>query len=188
MNRRQKIIGGLFIAVSFLVLIGLGFPMLAHQGAQSVTTQKEVLIPINFLQKPYPKIALLYFGVVGCKTICGPTMQEIDGVYKVLKDNKDVAVYFINISDLHEGSDSYAKYFNPAFHGVEINSTELSKFQKELDLYYSKPLTETGDMYHSGHLYLFSQQNENIYKLSQVYITRPFDYRTIQEHINKELK
>jgi hypothetical protein len=65
-------------------------------------------MPINFLQKPYPKVALLYFGVVGCKPI-----EAIHANEKMTSANYEYIQEIANtISILVNSSDKLKKELN----------------------------------------------------------------------------
>lgn len=188
MSARRLIGGAALIAVAFFILTALGMPMLMHKDGEQFSAKKDVLLELSFIKEPYTKKILLYFGVVGCKTVCAPTLLEVADLYRSLDAKSDVAVYFVNIDGQNIGAQSFAGSFHDDFHGVDINRSELAKIQKQLDIYYSQPLRRDGDIYHSGHLYLLTHEKEKLYRLSQVYITRPFDIATIKKHISKEPK
>ncbi|MBD3810210.1 MAG: SCO family protein [Sulfuricurvum sp.] len=96
---KQKMIASLLLlgVVMFLFL----FPLFAHflgEKGGVVGTQKGGIEPW-FLEDEKSKTVLLYFGYVGCTSICIPTPNELSPLYQKIKSrNHDSAFYFVNLN------------------------------------------------------------------------------------------
>jgi len=133
------------------------------------------------------EIALLFFGFPGCTTICIPSVDEMDTVYEQLTKSEQLktGLYFINLTPLTPSQamlDSLSKHF----HGIDLQKTELDRFTYTLGAYQSAPLTQDGELSHSGFLYLLKHKNVEWHQLC-TYITSQYNIEQIVAKIHKEL-
>ena len=186
-SKRKKVIGATFILLSIVLLLSLGFPllMLSHGEGGRVTLEKKVSLPFTVHDKT--KIVLLYFGIVGCGTLCEPSLEEIADVYETLKHKQAVDVYFINLVKNENGADLYARYFHKDFIGLNLTKQNLEKLMMTFQAYATDPLFKDGEISHTSHLYLIKHLGEQDFMLKQLYYTRPFHQKTLTHDIQKEL-
>lgn len=127
-----------------------------------------------FLKEEKAKYVLVYFGYVGCTTICIPSLNEIQKLYKKIDEKKiNLPFYFVNIdpklpSNLPE---HYIKSIDSRFHGIYNDYQQLNKLKQDFNLAIQESKIEIS---HSSNLYLFKKENEK-YKLYKIYITHPYD-------------
>ena len=175
----------LFVSLVFSMLILLGFPLLFMTSkTQGVLDVRE---SIYILLKPKQKedVIFLYFGFVGCTTICEPSLTEISKIFTKNVSDK-VGFYFINIANQETDAQSFAQSFNPRFNGLNLKHKELNQLMAELKVYSSAPLYDGGETSHSGHLYLIKKSSSD-FILKKIYYTRPFNIKSIHSDIKKEL-
>jgi len=174
--------------IVIMVLFTLGFPLAMFtnemQGRISLKESIELPFPVN----DEAEVILLYFGYVGCQTICMPSLKEIALVSKEFNDSKRVAFYFVNIAKKSEGAKEYAQYFHKNFIGLDLPLAETSKLMSDLRAYSSDSLSGDGDMSHTGYLYLIKSSGKENFELKYMYYTRPFDAKYIVTDIKKEFK
>ena len=187
MSIYKKIFGYTLILFSFVFLILIGMPQL-YQGSSAGKINKEIELDLDFLEREDSKIVLLYFGYVGCETICTPSMGEINEIYTKVNNN-NIAVYFVNLlaSQEKDMPSIFAKHFNKNFHGVYLDKLQLQELSNQMRIAYTTSLTNEFDINHAGHLYLLVK-NENNYLQKHIYTTRPFNIKNIIEDIQHLLK
>lgn len=190
-HRRRKWLTIGIITLSIGLVFGLGFPLLMLTESQQgkVSLHEPVSVPLAIQQSP-ARVILVFFGYVGCRTICVPSLGESAQIMETLsaKERESVAFYFIDISQNKVDSESFAHYFHASFQGIQPPLEETLHFMKQLRAYRSDPLLPDGDIYHSGYLYLIKHETStNAFVLKTVYYTRPFETKIIVEDIQKEL-
>jgi protein SCO1/2 len=176
------------VFVALLLLLFLGFPLMMLSGDKQGKVTLEEKVELPFKVQSNTKVVLLYFGYVGCKTICTPSLEEIADIYNVLEDTKDVSFYFVNIAKEGVGAEEFASFFHKDFIGLQLTQKETSSLMGDLRAYSSDALVADGDIYHTGYLYLITQKKQNDFVLKTMYFTRPFDTKSIALDIQQELQ
>lgn len=178
---KQKLIASFLLlgVVTFLFL----FPLFAHFLGESggvIRTEKEGIEPW-FLKDEKSKTALLYFGYVGCTSICIPTLNEISPLYRKIKEDKhDSAFYFVNLNPTQpfEWVEPFAASFHPDFHGVYATVPQTDQLERDFNL----AVSEGDEMAHSSNLYLMVRE-KNHYVLKRIYTSHPYPEKAILEDI-----
>ncbi len=190
MKKRFKYSKIILIILALTVVFSLGFPlaMLSGNKQGKVTLNEKVNLPFEI--KDNTKIILLYFGYVGCSTICEPSIKEVSSIYNGLSDiqRDDVSFYFIDITKNGNMAKEFAHYFNDSFIGLNLDTKSTARLMADLRAYSSDSLRGNGDISHTGYLYLIKQTQKQSFELKTIYITRPFDSVSIVQDITKELK
>jgi len=177
----------LFIAViGLLVLLGFPLSMLMGEKQGKVTLDEKVFLPFEVEEEK--QVILLYFGYVGCQTICTPSLEEIASIYKDVNLKDNVVFYFINIGKNTGEIDAYLHYFDKSFIGINLNLKEKQKLMNDLRAYTSDSLSGSGEMSHTGYLYMITQKSKQYFELKKMYYTRPFNKQSIVFDIHEELK
>lgn len=178
----------LVIISIFLFVLLLGFPLLMLSGEAQGKVALDEKLELPFEVKKESRVILLYMGYVGCQTICTPSLQESAEIFNHLDDTSKVSFVFINIAKDGGGAKEFANYFHKEFIGLELSKKETSKLMRTLHAYSSDALVKGGEVYHTGYLYLITQQTEGNFHLKSMYYTRPFDAISISQDIKKELE
>ena len=189
MSFYKRLFGYFLIGFSLLVIVLIGFPQI-YSSNSSGRIDKEIDIDFKYLKDETSDIVLLYFGYVGCDTICVPSMTEINEIYNKI-NNKNVKVYFINLLvNLDQNLPQlFAEHFNENFKGIYLDKKELLKVTSQLNVVFSKSLVDKYELNHAGYLYILQKDDTNNgYKQKYIYTTRPFKQNIIVEDINKLLK
>lgn len=175
------------VGIFFLLLL-LGLPTIMFTDAKQgkVTLNEKVTLPFKVDENT--DVVLLYFGYVGCRTICVPSLEEIAKIYSKIDDRSKVSFYFINISEDETQADRFAKYFHKEFVGLQLPKKDVSSLMTTLRAYSSDPLIQGGDIYHTGYLYLITKSKINDLTLKNMYYTRPFNEESIILDIKEELE
>jgi len=170
------------------VLLALGFPlvMLTNENQGKISFDETIELPFTIENEV--EIVLLYFGYVGCKTICMPSLEELALVSDEFNDSKRVAFYFVNIAKKSEGAKEYAQYFHENFIGLDLPPVETSKLMGDLRAYSSDSLSGDGEISHTGYLYLIKNSGKQNFELKYMYYTRPFDTKSIVTDIKREFR
>jgi len=185
----KRLFGYFLIVFSLLVIVLIGFPQI-YSSNSSGRIDKEIDVDFKYLKDETSDIVLLYFGYVGCDTICVPSMTEINEIYNKI-NNKNVKVYFINLLDNLDQNlpQLFAEHFNENFKGIYLDKKELLKVTSQLNVVFSKSLVDKYELNHAGYLYILQKDDTNNgYKQKYIYTTRPFKQNIIVEDINKLLK
>ena len=189
MSFYKRLFGYFLIVFSLLVIVMIGFPQI-YSSNSSGRIDKEIDVDFKYLKDETSDIVLLYFGYVGCDTICVPSMTEINEIYNKI-NNKNVKVYFINLLvNLDQNLPQlFAEHFNKNFKGIYLNKKELLKVTSKLNVVFSKSPVDKYELNHAGYLYILQKNNTNNgYKQKYIYTTRPFKQNMIVEDINNLLK
>lgn len=174
MSKKKIIFGILLILITFSTLIITIIPSIyANNSAGKV--YKEIKSNFKFLENEEKPHVLLYFGYVGCYTVCPPALNEISQIYEKL-DKKKFAVYFINlqINTPKENVDQFAKVFNKDFKGIYLDKNQISEIISKLNVKYLPSMIDNNDIDHSGFLH-YLEKNNNSFFQKFIYTTRPFD-------------
>ena len=186
--KKNKLKSSLVFVVVVCLLFLLGFPlsMLMGEKQGKVVLDEKVSLPFEVDEKK--KIVLLYFGYAGCQTICAPSLKEIEIIYKEVEATKKVVFYFINIAEEAGDLDAFVHYFHKDFVGLNLSLKERQGLMNELRAYSSEPLSENGEISHTGYLYMIKQKSKQDFELKAMYYTRPFNKKIIVSDVYKELK
>ena len=172
----------------FLVLGLLGLPLVMLSGNKQgkVILDEEVALP--FMVEQEKRVILLYFGYLGCTTICTPSLEEISSIYTQSGAPKGLAFYFINLAPESGDLDAFVHYFHKEFIALQLSDEKRQKLMRDLRAYSSESLSGDGEISHTGHLYMIKQDRQKNFTLKVMYYTRPFDVESIVNDIKKELK
>jgi len=175
-----------FISLTLIFL--LGFPLISFTGEKQGKVILNDKVTFPFKINSNTKVLLLYFGYVGCRTICVPSLEEIAQIANHFANSRTVAFYFINISKNGKEANDFAKYFHKNITGLDLPSKDVSKLMSSLRAYSSASLSGDNEISHTGYLYLIKQNEIKNFTLKYMYYTRPFDKNSIIIDIKKELK
>jgi protein SCO1/2 len=180
----------LLILLALIAVFALGFPLSVIGGNKQGKVILNESINLPFEVKDSVKIILLYFGYVGCTTICEPSLREVSSVYDGLypAQKQYVDFYFIDIAKHSTMAKEFASFFNSDFIGLDLDVKSRAKLMSDLRAYSSDSITGNGDISHTGYLYLIKQTQQDKFKLRTMYVTRPFDPFLIKQDITKELE
>ncbi len=185
MSIYKKIFGYFLILFSLLVIVMIGFPQF-YSNNSAGRIDKETSLDLNFLKNETSPIVLLYFGYVGCKTICTPSMSELGKIYNQL-DHAKTKVYFGNLLDIYDKElpQLFAQHFHKDFRGVFLDKQEIQEIANQLRITFTTSMTDSGELDHSGYLYVLEKGvYDKNYRQKYIYTTRPFDEKTIVSDIN----
>jgi len=183
----KKLFGYFLILFSLLTILLIGFPQV-FTGNNAGRINKEFIVKTNFLDNETSNVVLLYFGYVGCSTVCLPSLSEINTIYSQTVKNKNVRVYFVNLltNTGTEAAQIFATQFNADFKGIQFDKNTLKKVTSEFDVVYSQSPFDDYELNHAGFLYLLEKDTlTNKYKQKYIYTTRPYNIEMIINDINK---
>lgn len=181
----------LFFVTLFCVLAWLVLTSESSATEGRLHVHKPVIFP-----KDTPTLKthnLVFFGYVGCPTVCTPRMQEIAEIYKDViqkSQNHDLSVLFINLKETipTKEADVFAKTFHPDFKGVTYDKQELLNTLRMFQAYYSHSLLDSDEMEHTQFLYFIHKDTSNHFYLNNIYIHIPFDKKLVVDDLIKELE
>ena len=178
MKTRKIIFGIALIVLAFSTLFMSIIPSIYAQN-KAGKIDKEVDVNFSFLKKEKSPYVLLYFGYVGCTTVCGPSLEEINEIYKNL-DNKKFSFYFINLLEntQKQNVELFAKSFNEKFKGVYLEKKELKSVIETLRVKVLPSLVDKYELDHSSFLYVL-KKHKDAYKQISIYTARPFKKQII---------
>ncbi len=182
---KTKIIFGIFLITLMLsTLLFTAFPSL-YSNNETGKIYKQVDTNFNFLKNEDSEYVLLYFGYVGCTTICSPALNEISQIYKKLDKNK-FTFYFVNLQENipKENVDLFAKVFDEDFTGIYLNNQEIKKIINTLNIKFVPSMLDKYEIDHSGFLHVLKKEENNIYQQKFIYTTRPLQIEEIIKDLN----
>ncbi len=185
MSRKKITFGILLILLSFSTILFSALPILYSNNSAGKVI-KQVDVDFNFLKDNDSDYVLLYFGYVGCYTVCPPALNEISQIYKKLDKNK-FTFYFVNLQKNvpKENVDQFAKVFDENFKGIYLNNQEIKKIISKLNVKFIPSMFDKYDIDHSGFLHVLKKHENKIYKQEFLYTTRPFDIDYIIKDLDK---
>lgn len=184
MSIKKIIFGIILILLSFCTIFLSVMPNIySNNSAGKIIKQIEV--DFDFLKNETSEYILLYFGYVGCYTICPPSLNEISQIYDKLNPSK-YKFYFVNLQpDLpKENVDQFAKVFNENFKGIYLNNEEIIKIVSKLNVKYLPSMIDKYEIDHSGFLHVLKRLEKGHYQQEFIYTTRPFDIDFIVDELN----
>jgi len=135
-------------------------------------------ICIPFLEYEKAKVVFIYFGYVGCTSICIPTLNEFTPIYRRIHNRyPSSAFYFVNLNPTQprEWVEPFAKSFDASYHGIYATKTETEKYERDFNLAVT---SDNEDMSHSSNLYLLIRDHDR-HELKRVYMTHPYSEQQI---------
>jgi len=164
----------------------ISFPQIFSQQETGRIT-KVIDADVDFLKDETANIVLLYFGYVGCGTVCLPALSEINTIYSQTTQNKDVSVYFVNLLTNIDAQSVkiFASQFNKDFQGIHLKEKDLKKITSKFNVVYTQSPIDDYEVNHAGFLYLLEKDVlNNKYKQKYIYTTRPYAVKNIIKDIN----
>lgn len=182
-------------ALSAAVLLCV-FALLAFESEKSISNGRlHVHKPVVFPEETpdLEKHTLVFFGYVGCPTVCTPRLQEIANIYNdfVQKSQTDkLSVLFVNLqsSMSMQEADIYAKSFHPDFLGVTYDKQKLLTTLRMFQAYYSHSLLDAKEIEHTQFLYFVHKDTNDNYYLNNIYVNTPYDKDTVVNDLIKDLE
>ncbi|MGD9716336.1 MAG: SCO family protein [Sulfuricurvum sp.] len=180
---KQTIIGST-ILLSMLALLAV-FPLsagLLGEKAHALDAPANRLDPW-FLKGETAPAVLVYFGYVGCTSICIPALNEITPLYrKIQRQAHGVPFYFVNLNPTQdrEWVEPFARSFHPDFKGVYADIGQVNRLEKDFNL----AITGEEEMSHSSNLYLMVR-NGSAYELKRIYATHPYHEASVLDDIQR---
>jgi len=180
----------LFI-VMILVIPTVQSVLFASHSTGKMEIDKELVAP--YLQASDKDMMLVFFGYVGCVKVCTPILHQLDKLY----DSKEFELYkgrvdlvFVNLMPELEPDqpDLFAKSFNPSFKGAYLTQKQLMSIDRELGVYFSKSIKNTGEIDHSDNLYLVKKQKDGTLILKSIYSMHPLKSEMLINDIAKLCK
>lgn len=185
MKNKKIIFGILLIILAFSTIFISVIPSIYSQNSAG-KIDKKIDVDFKFLEKEDSKYVLLYFGYVGCTTICMPSLSELSDIYKKV-NKKKFSFYFVNLLEdtNKQAVESFAKYFNKDFKSIYLNKSELNNIVNILKVKVLPSIIDKYEINHSSFLYLLEKEDKK-YKQISVYTARPFDKEFIINDLNKK--
>lgn len=184
----------ILLAVTLFVFLLFAIPMMQILFFSQQTAGGKIEID-RTIEAPYlsplkNEFTLLFFGYVGCTKICTPILQEMGKLY----DSKEfqplkpyVGVTFVNLMPevTPEQPREFAHSFNPDFHGVYLNQQTLMSLDRTFNVFFSKSLSDKGEIDHSDSIYLLYRGKEGKIVLKNIYATHPLNKSQIVSDIQQ---
>ncbi len=185
----------IILAFTLFVLLLVAVPLFqsfffTHQSVGRIMIDQPIDAP--YLKDGKKDLSLVFFGYVGCTRVCTPILYQIDDFYdsSLFAPLKPfVGVIFINLKPEVEIDQpkSFAQAFNPQFEGLYLTQKELMGIDREFSVFFSKSLSEKGEIDHSDHIYLIERKKSGIVVLKNIYTTHPINRAVIVSDIQKLL-
>ena len=175
---------GPVILLVLLVLL-FGFPIAGGMfGAKTSKVETERSLAPFFLKSERSKAVLIYFGYVGCTSICIPTLHEVAPLYERLhRQFPSLSFYFVNLnpSQPSEWAEPFAKFFHNDFHGIYADDEQVGALERDFNL---ALVPSDSEMAHSSNLYLMIRENGG-YTLKRIYVTHPYSENEIVRDLQR---
>jgi len=181
----------LAIVVLLCVLAWFAFKSEMAISEGRLHVHKHVVFPKN--TPKLKKHTLVFFGYVGCPTVCTPRMEEIAHIYKdfVKKSKTDkLSVLFVNLKATMstQEADEYAKAFHPEFMGITYEKQKLLTTLRMFQAYYSHSLFDTEEIEHSQFLYFVHKDTSDDFYLHNIYTHIPYNKEMVVDDLIKDLE
>lgn len=164
------------------------FPLMAEYMGENTRSIKVNIPSISptFLKEEQAQAVLLYFGYVGCTSVCIPALNDIAPMYtRLQKKFPSLGFYFVNLNSTQPSDwpSSFAKSFHPDFHGIYTTAPDAERLERDFNLAVTSNDQEMG---HSSNLYLMIKEN-NSYTLKRIYSTHPYDEHQLEYDLKRLL-
>ncbi|MCB0168265.1 MAG: SCO family protein [Anaerolineae bacterium] len=141
---------------------------------------QEKQISAAFLAEGQEDKMLVFWGYVGCGTVCPISMAALRNVYVSYQaeyPEEDLAVVFIGLplpgeQPLPGSADKYAKIFHEDFRGYNLSAAAMSQAVREFDVSFSPSLTNPEIVQHSAFIYLLQREGDD-WVLKRTYTDNP---------------
>ncbi len=162
---RKKIIGISLVISLLLMFVFLMFYNVDYK------PNKEVNLPFK-IDNSKEKL-IIFFGYVGCPTICPTSLSIISQATKTIKDNK-LQVVFIGLSDTSTfATNEFANKFNSNFIGLKLKKNEQRDLIENFNVFWSPEIKKIKrEAAHSPYIYFLIKEN-NSWILKNVYTQYP---------------
>jgi len=168
---------------SLLMIFPVAAQFLGENGRFVKIEQSD--ISVSFLEGEKAKVVFVYFGYVGCTSICIPTLNEFTPMYRrIHKRYPDSAFYFVNLNPTQpkEWVEPFAKSFDISYHGIYATKSETEKYERDFNLAVT---SDNEEMSHSSNLYLLVRDH-NRYQLKRIYMTHPYSEEQIMNDLENQ--
>lgn len=177
--------GIVLIFVAFAVIAGLAFPSLSdseHAGR----SERRVNVDFPFLKNEKSQLILVYFGYVGCTSVCIPALDDLVQIHHALQNRglKHIPdFWFINMTPQMDtlAVKSWVEHFDKQFKSYAPTVFELDSIVHTLDLVYT-PMGIKAE--HMPYLYLMRKKGES-YELVYIYTSSPYNHQLIFKDIGE---
>lgn len=177
--------------VQYLLLFSIVFILLF---VSSIFTKdlgviyKNTPIENEFINSFTEEGLILFFGYVGCATVCTPRLSELSLVLNNIPDEvkKKYQFIFINLkhSQYSDQADLFAKSFNDSFKGYTLSEEKTKKLAREFGSYYSTSLLDKNEINHSNNLYFLKKSNSK-FILKAIYTHPKVDRYDLENILNR---
>ncbi|NGP87504.1 SCO family protein [Fodinibius halophilus] len=161
----------LFLLASLLLLpatLVIGF---SYLGNAHPLENKTVAEP-PFLSQSSNSIEVLFFGYVGCESICPTSLIKLAKVFKEIDqkypDSKTGAV-FVDIGEQVSAdlSNRYSRQFSEDIRGVTLAKDDMKQVLRDFNVRLNKPNADKPTIFHTDHFFVL-QQKQNEWKVRRV--------------------
>lgn len=171
----RKIVGGT-VLILFNVVLVAALPWIAPNNYWGYELQPEREINASFLAEAKEDKLLIFFGYVGCGTVCPVSLASLRTVYTSYRADypeETLGVVFIGLPlpgepILAGSADRYAKFFHEDFRGYDLSSSALGQAVSEFGVSFAPSLIEPDILNHSAFIYLL-QRSEAGWVLKRTY-------------------
>jgi len=182
------------VILAIVLLVGMSWIAFNSEKVISqgrIHVHKPVVFPKNTPE--LQKHTLVFFGFVGCTSVCTPRMKEIADIYTGFtqkSDKKNLSVLFINLksSISTKEADTYAKAFHPAFSGVTFEPKDLLTTLRMFQAYYAYSLIDSTQIEHTQFLYFVHKDTQNNFYLNNIYTHAPFNVELVINDLIKDFE
>ena len=159
-------------------------PVLVYLILQTpISTQKQMQVEGVLSDRP---ILLVFFGFVGCKSICPTALQTVAGAVNELseKQQSSVQLLFVNLTENPPMDiQVYASSFHKNFYAHQADTKKPNHILQQFGVRVENPSGSKEVMEHSAHLYFLLEDGED-WNMRRVYTQSPFQ----KQKILRELK
>ena len=130
MHLKSKLLGSTLLSVNLLVIFAFLFSMESEELYQKTQLPETLCTSKSSL--------LIYFGYVGCPTICPSSLTEISSAIKGINKEK-MDIVFVNLTNSTTREvQRFTTNFDATIRGVQLKPKQLKKLKRDLNVFYSK--------------------------------------------------
>lgn len=153
-------------------------------------TQRDV--KATFLTDTGTDTELVFWGYVGCNTICPVTLSFLSSIYNTHQTeypDHRLGVSFVGLPLPGEKNsqrvvDNWAKKYNADFKGFSLTGPEFSQTLQEFGVSFAPSFTNPKEINHSGYIYLL-QKVDSRWVLRETYTEYPPNSERILEDLRQ---
>lgn len=161
---------GLGLAIMAVLVGVVGYMGWLNKAVSPVSLVKMKAIEAPFLQSSQASTMLVYFGFVGCHSVCPMALSTMAKVYQQVNQT-DLALSFVDLREEADAQavDRFTRSIHPSIAGWHYDKVQLTYLTTQFGISAQVDASDTSQLVHTDAIFLLHKDQDSWY-LYQVYI------------------